>query len=112
VPSLRYIIHICDSPPHGKQFGIKSRWSKGVPYIKSFIFHRSGVTLEKVIHAINIREIHYRLINLDPSLKKMADLFKTNFTNFEETNLELASDLNIKVSDMIIRELLPDYEYD
>jgi hypothetical protein len=42
----------------------------------------------------------------------MADLFKTNFTNFEETNLELASDLNIKVSDMIIRELLPDYEYD
>lgn len=41
----------------------------------------------------------------------MAELFKTNFTNFEETSLSHAKDLNIKVSDMIIRELLPDVDY-
>jgi hypothetical protein len=67
--------------------------------------------LDDVIHAINVREIHYSLINLDPTLKKMADLFKKNFTNYEETTLADATELNIKVSDMIIRELLPDIDY-
>ncbi len=85
------------------------KWSPVNYDLFIIIFSRSGITLEKVIHAINIKEIHYRLINLDPTLKKMAELFKKNFTNYEETTLEKASELNIKVSDMIIRELLPDY---
>lgn len=38
----------------------------------------------------------------------MSDLFKKQFTNFEEATLENASEMNFKVSDMIIRELLPD----
>jgi hypothetical protein len=65
-----------------------------------------------VVHQINIKEIHYRLINLrEPELKKMATLFKEKFTNYDETTLDNASQLNIKVSDMIIRELLPDMDY-
>jgi autonomous glycyl radical cofactor GrcA len=77
-----------------------------------FVWDRSGITLDKVVHVINIREIHYRLINLNvTNLAKMVELFKTNFTNFEETTLADAKDLNIKVSDMIIRELLPDVDY-
>lgn len=55
-PSLRYIFHIADAPPHGKQFIDSSYFPDGVP---------SGITLDKVTHAINIREIHYRLINLN-----------------------------------------------
>jgi hypothetical protein len=42
----------------------------------------------------------------------MADVFKTHFTNYDEATLNTASELNIKVSDMIIRELLPDIDYD
>lgn len=42
----------------------------------------------------------------------MAELFKKDFTNYDETPLTQAKDLNIKVSDMIIRELLPDVDYD
>ena len=41
----------------------------------------------------------------------MADFFKSSFTNYEETTLKDAQELNIKVSDMIIRELLPDMDY-
>lgn len=68
------------------------------------------MTLDKVVHQINVREIHYRLIKpkCAISLDKMSDLFKKQFTNFEEATLENASEMNFKVSDMIIRELLPD----
>lgn len=41
----------------------------------------------------------------------MKALFKDKFTNYEETNLENAKDMDFRVSDMIIRELLPDVDY-
>ena len=32
LPSLRYIFHICDQPPHGKEFGGYSElWDEGCP---------------------------------------------------------------------------------
>lgn len=104
IPSLRYIFHIADAPPHGQEFGYTtSNWNNGVP---------SGVTLNDVVHAINIREIHYRLINLGgTTMDKMVALFKANFTDYDETTLAHAKELNIKISDMIIHELLPDVDY-
>lgn len=65
-------------------------------------------------HVINIREIHYRLINVNKSSKildKMKVIFKEKFTNYEETDLDNAKDMDFRVSDMIIRELLPDMDY-
>jgi hypothetical protein len=41
----------------------------------------------------------------------MAKLLKDNLTNFEETTLSDAKDMNVQVSEMIIRELLPDVDY-
>ncbi|CAK80526.1 unnamed protein product (macronuclear) [Paramecium tetraurelia] len=104
-PSLRYIFHVADAPPHGKEFTDQtSQWPNGVP---------SGVNLDKVSHVINIREIHYRLINVNQTdiLDKMKKLFKEKFTNYEETDLTNAKEMDFKVSDMIIRELLPDVDY-
>ncbi|CAD8091608.1 unnamed protein product [Paramecium sonneborni] len=104
-PSLRYIFHVADAPPHGKEFTDQhSQWPNGVP---------SGVTLDKVTHVINIREIHYRLINVNKSnlLENMKKLFKEKFTNYEEAELANAKDMDFRVSDMIIRELLPDVDY-
>jgi hypothetical protein len=40
----------------------------------------------------------------------MATLFKGKFTNYDETTLDSVNQLNIKVSYMIIRELLPDMD--
>ena len=41
----------------------------------------------------------------------MKQLFKEKFTNYEETDLTNAKDMDFRVSDMIIRELLPDVDY-
>lgn len=47
IPSLRYIFHICDQPPHGKEFGGYSQeWDDGCP---------CGLTPDQVIHRINMR---------------------------------------------------------
>ena len=44
----------------------------------------------------------------------MAVIFKEKFVNYEDTTLEKgeAKGMDIKISDMVIRELLPDYEND
>jgi hypothetical protein len=67
----------------------------------------------KVAHRINLREIHYRLIKASNTrLELMAKLFKEKFVNYEDTNLEGEARLmDIRISDMVIRELLPDYDY-
>ena len=62
-----------------------------------------------------MKEIHYRLIKaVDKKLDKMAVIFKEKFVNYEDTTLEKgeAKGMDIKISDMVIRELLPDYEND
>lgn len=64
---------------------------------------------------MNIKEIHYRLIKVDEKrLEKMGRIFSGKFTNYEETTLEKgrAEGMDIRISDMVIRELLPDYEND
>lgn len=38
----------------------------------------------------------------------MAEEFKEKFTNYEEVAIDDATDMDIKITDMIIRELLPD----
>ena len=102
-PTLRYIIHIADAPPHGELYGDGNslgEWKKtGCP---------CGITIEKIAHIINMSEIHYRLIKIGNNLEKMVEVFKKNIINYEEIPLNEASNLDIKVSDMIIRELLPD----
>lgn len=50
-------------------------------------------------------------VNRWKSLDKMKALFKEKFTNYEETNLEDAKEMDFRISDMIIRELLPDVDY-
>lgn len=101
-PTLRYIIHIADAPPHGELYGMAShRWKEGCP---------CGLTIEKIAHVINMREIHYRLVKagVKTQLEVMGEVFKKFIGNYLEIDLEEASELDIKVSDMIIRELLPE----
>lgn len=40
--------------------------------------------------------------------KKMAEIFKEKIVDYEECSISNAADMDIKISDMIIRELLPD----
>ncbi|CAD8147459.1 unnamed protein product [Paramecium octaurelia] len=104
IPSLRYIFHICDQPPHGKEFGGYSElWDEtGCP---------CGLKPDQIIHRINMRQIHYRLIKADSKrLEKFADYFRGKIVNYDEVTLEdgVAEGMEIKISDMVIRELCPD----
>ncbi|CAK91411.1 unnamed protein product (macronuclear) [Paramecium tetraurelia] len=104
IPSLRYIFHICDQPPHGKEFGGYSElWDQtGCP---------CGLKPDQIIHRINMRQIHYRLIKADHTrLEKFADYFRGKVVNYDEVTLEngVADGMEIKISDMVIRELCPD----
>lgn len=53
-PMLRYIFHIADAPPHGKEFGT-GEGREGC---------LCGKTTAQIIHEINLRQIHYRLIKV------------------------------------------------
>ncbi|CAD8150786.1 unnamed protein product [Paramecium pentaurelia] len=104
IPSLRYIFHICDQPPHGKEFGgFSELWDEtGCP---------CGLKPDQIIHRINMRQIHYRLIKADSKrLDKFADYFRGKIVNYDEVTLEdgIAEGMEIKISDMVIRELCPD----
>ena len=99
-PTLRYIIHIADAPPHGDEYGVGySTWKDGCP---------CGLKIDKIAHVINSREIHYRLVKIGTSLEKMTQIFRGHILNYMDLPLEEAGSLDIKVSDMIIRELLPE----
>lgn len=99
-PTLRYIIHIADAPPHGDEYYFGSgNWKDGCP---------CGLKIDKIAHVINSREIHYRLVKIGTNLEKMTQIFRGQILNYMDLPLEEAGSLDIKVSDMIIRELLPE----
>ncbi|KAL4454250.1 hypothetical protein ABPG74_012207 [Tetrahymena malaccensis] len=101
IPSLRYIFHITDAPPHGKEYS-NSSWYKNDGCL-------CGIEINKLSHIINMRQIHYRLVSTgSSSLQKMAQIFKSKIIDYEECTINNASEMDIKISDMIIRELLPD----
>jgi hypothetical protein len=98
-PILRYIFHIADAPPHGKEFNThESEPAKTYP----------GPTVEEVAKWINHREIHYRFIKIGQQLEATAKAFKNLFNDYDEAPLNNAADMDIRISDMIIRELMPD----
>ncbi|EAS06505.1 von willebrand factor type A domain protein (macronuclear) [Tetrahymena thermophila SB210] len=101
LPSLRYIFHIGDQPPHGDKYGGYSElWgTSGCP---------CKIDVNKVAHVINIEQIRYKLIKIGKKLDLMAKEFQEKFTLFEEQPIEDATDMDIKITDMIIRELIPD----
>ena len=53
VSTLRYIIHVCDAPPHGKEYGNHhDSYPKGCPM---------GITLKEVGRLFFVNNIRYRL---------------------------------------------------
>jgi alpha-acetolactate decarboxylase len=100
VPTVRYVFHIADAPAHGGEFDTGES-QKGCT---------CGISTDAVIHAINVKEIHYRLIKVthNAKLDKMGKHFQKLMTNYEETTIQKANELDVRVSDMVMRELLPD----
>ncbi|KAL4479978.1 hypothetical protein ABPG74_020494 [Tetrahymena malaccensis] len=79
--SQRFLFHICDSPPHGKEYGIESsdpQWSSnGCP---------CGTKREDIKNLLQLHDIQYFLIKPNYSISKMEQLFKESFeNNYKET---------------------------
>lgn len=103
-PSLRYIFHIADAPPHGTLYGgYSTNWKDGCP---------CKITIEQVSKVINMKSIHYRLIKVGNELNKMEEIFKNLIQDFEVQPINNAKGMDIKISDMIMRELIPDEAFD
>lgn len=76
VPMVRYVFHITDAPPHGNEF-VPTESQKGC---------LCGMSTDSVIHALNMKEIHYRLIKVNMNnerLNAMGNYFKKHLTNYE-----------------------------
>jgi hypothetical protein len=68
--SAKYIFHICDSPPHGSQYGPEhyDHYPKGCP---------CGITIEKIAQDLKNKKISYKLIQIKQWINKMAEIFKS-----------------------------------
>ena len=98
-PMLRYIFHVLDAPPHGREFtGHESK--DGCT---------CGKTTDEVVHEINVRQIHYRMIKVrkNPRVDKTEEVLKGKLVNFDSADIGHAGEMDIRVSNMIIHEILP-----
>ena len=98
-PMLRYIFHVADAPPHGKEFGTGDSKEGCL----------CGKTTAQVIHEINLRQIHYRLIKVrnNERVDRMEEIFKKSISDFDSAQISAAHEMDIRISDMIIHEIMP-----
>ena len=99
-PMVRYIFHVLDAPPHGKEFDTHEA-QEGC---------KCGIQTNDVIHQMNLRQIHYRMIKVrnNPRVDKMESIFKSQLGNFDSADIAHASEMDVRVSDMVIHEVMPD----
>ena len=79
--SQRFLFHVCDSPPHGKEYGGASSdksWSEnGCP---------CGTKKEDIRDLLVKQEVKYFLIKPCEAINKMETLFKETFsTSYGDT---------------------------
>ncbi len=79
---LRYIFHVADAPPHGKEF-LTGEHKDGC---------LCGKTTDQVAHEINLRQIHYRLIKVRNNSKvdEMERIFKGKVVDFDSAQISTA----------------------
>ena len=102
--SIKYIFHIADAPPHGREYtnGVSDAWPNGCV---------CGLDIESLAAALKGNKIRYKLLKVGSLVNTMATIFKSKIENFEVTDLDSANELDIKVTDIMIRDLKNE-EYD
>ncbi|KAL4484491.1 hypothetical protein ABPG74_019668 [Tetrahymena malaccensis] len=90
--SQKFIFHICDSPPHGKQFGTESKnpaWTeKGCP---------CGVNEYNIALLLNQKKIFYYLVKTNSTLNMMEDIFQRLFGPFFKQTIHLEEERKLDV---------------
>lgn len=79
--SEKFVFHILDAPPHGKQYGSqKDGFPDGCP---------CGKDLESILLSFREKSIDYTIIKLDPSIDKMIEIF-SEYIEVDVLTLELS----------------------
>ena len=75
--SLRYIFHIADAPPHGREYtdGSGDGFPSGCP---------CGIKIETLAEQMKTMNIRYKLLKIGSYVNKMAAIFKTKIADYEE----------------------------
>ena len=97
---MRYIIHICDAPPHGCEYHKYSAFPKGCP---------AGITLKELGRLFYQKNIKYRLYTcggLDAPMKTMETKFKQMFHDMSCVKLNNANEMKLEISKNIVKEML------
>jgi len=115
--STKFIFHIADAPPHGKQYAVphlEDDYPEGCP---------CGIKLEDIAKVMNEKKIRYRLLDivLDPrkfnekyrkaieasnqGMKKMISVFSHYFGNLENKQLREAHEVTSAVTQFIVTDI-------
>ncbi len=92
------MFHIGDAPPHGRIYtgGSGDHWPEGCP---------CGITIESLAIQMKDLNIRYKLLKIGSYVNTMAAVFKTHITDFEEQELDSAVQLEIKISEILVRDI-------
>ena len=96
--SAKYIFHVCDSPPHGSEYGPRRHddYPDGCP---------CKVTLAEVAQGLSKKKISYKLIKIGSFVNKMAEIFEKEIADYEKVEITDAIQLVDRVSEVIVRDL-------
>lgn len=96
--SMRFIFHIADAPPHGTEYtgGSGDGFASGCP---------CGINIGRLAGGLKEKIIKYKLLKIGSYPNKMADIFKRSIEDYEESDLDGASYMESKVSEIIIKEI-------
>ncbi|KAL4505295.1 hypothetical protein ABPG72_016362 [Tetrahymena utriculariae] len=106
--SLKIIIHIGDAPPHGREYGFKSKdplWTiNGCP---------CGIKRDQVFNQLKLKNIKYFMVKCSSILNQTEKLFKQDFGEFFRKAVDISdfSQINQKITDFIIQEVQQSLEY-
>ena len=96
--SMRFMFHIADAPPHGKEFtgGMADNHPGGCP---------CGLKIEKIASQMKELNIRYKLLKIGSYVNTMASVFKGIIEDFEESELDSATQLDLKVTEILVRDI-------
>ena len=93
--SCKFVIHIADAPPHGKQYvSSGDGFPGGCP---------CGYTIENIAATFKSKNIRYKLMKIGSYPNQMAEVFKRHFHDYDCTELTSAVHLVSAVPERVIK---------
>lgn len=115
--STKFLFHIADAPPHGKEYAVPNLWDEypeGCP---------CGIKLGDIATVINEKKIRYKLLDIvkDPKdfqikfqpmvtacnqgMKKMIEIFSAHFKKIENKQLKEAHEVAGAVTTFVVADI-------